>query len=164
MMKEVYIFDIDGCVMEPNFPNLPNSETQEKIVEEAIHNGNGIKLYPDFIKYYKKFCSHAESIFFVTGRKKSDFGELTEKQLKPLVKLKNFNIIYYPESKPFNLPTYFEWKLKEIKKILKSSLTENYTFYIFDDMDDHFPKLRKIAKKYDIRLQLKVIENEMSWS
>ncbi len=69
-MREVYIFDIDGCVMSPIFSDFTNDETREKIVGDAVHNGNGLKLFPDFVKYYKKYCIQGESIFFITGRKK----------------------------------------------------------------------------------------------
>ena len=172
-MREVYIFDIDGCVMSPIFPDFNNDETREKIVGDAVHNGNGIKLFPDFVKYYKKYSIQAESIFFITGRKKSEFGRLTEVHLRPLVDIKPFKVIYYPEAKPHKIRKYFNWKTKSIKEIIKDttnrknfniSTKENFTFNIFDDMNDYFSKIRKFGDKRNIQIHLTMIENENSWN
>ena len=172
-MREVYIFDIDGCIMSPIFSDFNNNEIREKLVGNAVHNGNGIKLFPDFIKYYKKYCIQAESIFFITGRKRSEFGKLTDNQLRPLVDIKTFNVIYYPEAKPHKIRKYFDWKIKNIKEIIKStnnkkhfniSSKENFTFNIFDDMNDYFSKIRKFGDKRNIQIHLTLIENKDSWN
>jgi len=131
---------------------------------DAVQNGNGIKLFPDFVKYYKKNCILAESIYFITGRKESEFGELTDKQLQPLLNLKKFDIIYYPESKLHKIQEYFDWKVKEIKGIIEKSSRGNLIFKIFDDMSEYFPKLRNFADRQDIQLHLELIETETSWS
>ncbi len=171
-MREAYIFDIDGCIMSPIFPESNNEETREKIVGDAVHNGNGLKLFPDFVKYYKKYCVQAELIFFITGRKKSEFGRLTDKHLRPLVDIKPFKVIYYPEAKPQKIRKYLNWKAKIIKVIIKSttnrehhniSTKESFVFNIFDDMNDYFSKIRKFEDKWDIRIHLTMIENENSW-
>jgi len=173
MMREVYIFDIDGCVMSPIFSDFTNDETREKIVGDAVHNGNGIKLFPDFVKYYSKYCVQAESIYFITGRKKSEFGRLTDNHLRPLVDIKPFKVIYYPEAKPHKIRKYFNWKAKRIKAIIKStnnkmhfniSTKENFTFNIFDDMNDYFSKIRKFGDKRNIQIHLTLIENKDSWN
>ena len=172
-MREIYIFDIDGCVMSPIFSDFNDNETREKIVGDAVHNGNGIKLFPDFIKYYKKYCIHAESIFFITGRKKSEFGKLTDNQLRPLVNIKKFNVIYYPEAKSHKIRKYFNWKAKRIKAIIKNtnskkhfniSNKENFRFNIYDDMNNYFSKIRKFGDKRDIQIHFTLIENENSWN
>lgn len=172
LMTEVYIFDIDGCVMSPIFPETNNEKTREKIVGDAVHNGNGIKLFPDFVKYYKKHCVKAESIFFITGRKKSEFGRLTKNHLRALVDIKPFQVIYYPEAKPHKIRKYVNWKAKTIKAIIKSttnkkhfniSTKENFTFNIFDDMNDYFSQIRKFGDKQDIQIHFTMIENENSW-
>ena len=170
-MREVYIFDIDGCVMAPIFPNFTNNETREKVVVEAVHNGNGIKLFPGFIEYYKKYCIKAESIYFITGRKESEFGELTDKQLHPLVKIKSFNVIYYPEAKSHKIGKYFDWKAKKIKEIIKNithkkdyNISNYLTFNVFDDMNDYFSKIRKFGDKRNIQIHFTMIENENSWN
>ena len=100
MKEDIYIFDIDGCIMPAIISNSEdNNHSREKTVKDSINNGQKIKLYPDFINYYKKNCERAKSIFFITGRKKSEFGSLTEVQLKPLNKIQRYQIIYYPEGK-----------------------------------------------------------------
>jgi len=172
-MREVYIFDIDGCVMSPIFSDFTNDATREKIVGDAVHNGNGIKLFPNFVKYYKKYCVQAESIFFITGRKKSEFGRLTDNHLRTLVDIKQFKVIYYPEAKPHKIRKYFNWKAKRIKSIVKSttnkkhfniSTKENFIFNIFDDMNEYFSKIRKLGDKWDIQIHLTMIKNESSWN
>ncbi|MBA7632500.1 hypothetical protein ES703_40046 [subsurface metagenome] len=172
-MREVYIFDIDGCVMSPIFSDFNNNETREKIVGDAVHNGNGIKLFPDFIKFYKKNCIQAESIFFITGRKKCEFGKLTDNQLRLLVNINPFKVIYYPEAKPHKIRKYLNWKAKRIKAIIKGttnkkhfniSTKQNFIFNIFDDMNDYFSKVRKFEEKRYIQIHLTLIENENSWN
>ncbi|HEC39757.1 hypothetical protein LCGC14_1154960 [marine sediment metagenome] len=172
-MREVYIFDIDGCVMSPIFPDFNNNESREKVVGDAVHNGNGIKLFPDFVKYYKKYCTQAESIFFITGRKRSEFGKLTNKHLLPLVNIKKFSVIYYPEAKPHKIRKYFNWKAKKIKAIIKSTTNKkdiniakkvNYIFNIFDDLNDYFLKIRRYKDKQDVQIRLTLIEDENSWN
>ena len=68
LMRDVYIFDIDGCIMPPIFSNFNSKATRDNIVKEAIKNGNGVKLYSDFVKFYEKNCVQAESVYFITGR------------------------------------------------------------------------------------------------
>ena len=172
-MREVYIFDIDGCVMAPIFSNFEKDEPREKIVGEAVHNGNGIKLFPDFVNYYRNCCVKAESIFFITGRKKSEFGSLTDKHLRPLVEIKRFNVIYYPEAKSHKKRKYFNWKAKRVKEIIKNINNEklfntpnreNLVFNIFDDLNNYFQKIRKFGDKRDIQIHLTLIENENNWN
>ena len=162
-MREVYIFDIDGCIMAPIFPESNNEETREKVVGDAVHNGNGLKLFPDFVKYYRKHCVQAESIFFITGRKKSEFGRLTDNHLRPLVNIKPFKVKYYPEAKSYKIRIYLNWKAKTIKTIIKST-TNKMHFNIFDDMNDYFSKIRKFGDNRDSKIHLTMIENENSWN
>ena len=162
-MREVYIFDIDGCIMAPIFPESNNEETREKIVGDAVHNGNGLKLFPDFVKYYRKYCVQAESIFFITGRKRSEFGRLTDNHLRPLVDIKPFKVIYYPEAKSYKIRKYLNWKAKTIKTIIKST-TNKMHFNIFDDMNEYFSKIRKFGDNRDTQIHLTMIENENSWN
>ncbi|MHA1988934.1 MAG: hypothetical protein ACW98D_20130 [Promethearchaeota archaeon] len=171
-MKEVFIFDIDGCVMAPIFANFNNDETREKIVGDAVQNGNGIKLFPDFIKYYKINCISAELVYFITGRKQSEFGDLTDRQLQPLLNLKKFDIIYYPESKPHKIQEYFDWKANKINKVIEDATKqksnkfyiETLSFNIFDDMDDYFSIIRNYGKERDIKIHFTLIESELTWN
>ena len=172
-MKEVYIFDIDGCVMPVIFKNFNGIEPRNKIINDAIKNGNKVSLYPEFIEFYKTYCREAESIYFLTGRKYKEFGNLTEKQLQILNEFRNFQIIYYPEGKSYKNRQYFGWKVKEIKKIIKKSINktlkqehskEILKFIIFDDMSDHFPKIKKIEELSNYQVQLTVIESQKNWN
>ena len=172
-MRGVYIFDIDGCIMPPIFSNFDGNESRKNIVKEVIKNGNNVNLYPDFIKFYDKNCIQAESVFFITGRKKSEFGKLTVSQLQSLANIKEFQVIYYPEGNSHKMRKYFTWKVKKVKDIIKITINgknfsknpqENGKFNIFDDLNDYFPKIRKFKDKYRVQIQLTLIENENSWN
>ena len=172
-MREVYIFDIDGCVMPPIFSNFNSNESRKNIVKEVIKNGNNVNLYADFIKFYNKYCTQAELVFFITGRKKSEFGTLTENQLKYLATIKDFHVIYYPEGNSHKIKKYFTWKSKKTKEIIKNTIKKNnfnsnsngnIRFSIFDDMNNYFPKIREFENKWDIQIQLTLIEGENNWN
>ena len=172
-MREVYIFDIDGCVMPPISSNFNSKESRKNFVKEVIKNGNIVNLYPLFIKFYEKYCTQAELVFFITGRKKSEFGTLTENQLQSLANINLFQIIYYPEGKSHKMRKYFTWKVKKIKEVIKNTIKdkrlnegskENVKFNIFDDMNDYFLKIRKLEDKWHIQINLTLIENENSWN
>ncbi len=172
-MKEVYIFDIDGCIMPSIFKNFNGREPRKKIIRDAIENGNQAKLYQEFIEFYKNHCIQAESIYFLTGRKNKEFGRFTESQLQGLTEFKDFQIIYYPERKSYKSHQYFAWKVKEIRKIIKKSikkvlgeekLKEILKFNIFDDMNNHFPKIKKIKELSNHQIHLKVIESKNNWN
>lgn len=173
MLKEVYIFDIDGCVMPPIFSDIENDESREKTIRKIVDTSNNIELYPDFIRFYDKHCKNAEMIFFITGRKGSEFGKLTENQLESLSNIRNFQIIYYPEKKSHKIRKYFSWKVKKIKKIIKNaaklkSFKDNnektIQFNIFDDMDGYFSKIEDFATHYGVQAHLSLIENDNSWN
>jgi len=172
-MREIYIFDIDGCVMPPIFSNFNSNETRKIIVKEVIKNGNNVNLYPVFIKFYEKYCIQSESVFFITGRKKSEFGKLTENQLQPLANIKLFQVIYYPEGKSHKIQKYFAWKVKEVKEIIKNAMknkrfnessNENINFNIFDDMNEYFPRIREFKDTYSVNIHLTLIDKENSWN
>jgi hypothetical protein len=173
LMKEVYIFDIDGCVMPVIFKNFNSADPRRKIISDAIKNGNKTGLYPKFIEFYKKNCREAFSVYFLTGRKYKEFGKLTGNQLRELKDYRNFQIIYYPERKSYKSHQYFAWKVKEIRKIVKNtikkdivqeSMNEKLKFNIFDDMNDHFPKIKIMKEFSNLKLQLTVIESENNWN
>jgi hypothetical protein len=109
----------------------------------------------------------------LTGRKNKEFGRFTKTQLQVLTEFKDFQIIYYPERKAYKSHQYFAWKVKEIRKIIKESikkaleeelLNEKFKFNIFDDMSEHFPKIRKIKEAMNHQIQLTVIESEKNWN
>lgn len=172
-MREIYIFDIDGCVMPSIFKNFNSGEPRKKIISDAIKNGIQANLYPEFIEFYKKYCRQAEAIYFLTGRKNKEFGKLTKNQLQILADFRDFHVIYYPERKSYKSRQYFAWKVKEIRKIVRNNiirisieenLNETIKFNIFDDMSDHFPKIRQITEILDHQIQLTVIESDNNWN
>jgi hypothetical protein len=155
------------------FKNFNSDKPRKKIIREAIENGGKAKLYTKFIEFYKKNCTLAERIYFLTGRKFKEFGKFTEKQLQILTEFKDFHVIYYPERKSYKSRQYFAWKVKEIRKIIKESikkvleqeiLNEKFKFYIFDDMNEYFPEIRSIKEILNHQLQLIVIESENNWN
>ena len=168
-MNEVYIFDIDGCIMPPIISNFDKTaKPREKMVNEAKNIGRKIKLFSNFINYYEKYCKHANSVFFITGRKHSEFGTFTESKLSILKKLKAFQIIYYPESKLHESQEYFEWKTNIVQKIIRRSITDkiygnNIIFHIFDDMNDYFPSLKELSEQNGLEVNLSLIKGEKSW-
>ena len=172
-MKEVYIFDIDGCIMPPIFSDIETDESREKTIRKIVDNSDIIELYPDFIRFYDKYCKNAEMIFFITGRKGSEFGKLTETQLGSLSNIRNFQIIYYPEKKSHKIRKYFSWKVKKIKKIIRNAVRfktfkdnneKSLKFYIFDDMDGYFSKVENFATHNGVQAHLSLIENDTSWN
>ncbi|MHA1932680.1 MAG: hypothetical protein ACW96X_09090 [Promethearchaeota archaeon] len=172
-MKEVYIFDIDGCIMPPIFSDFNMDESREKTIKKIVDNSNNLELYPDFIRFYDKHCKNAELIFFITGRKGSEFGKLTEKQLESLSNIRKFQIIYYPEKKSHKIRKYFSWKVKKIKKVIKNAIKLKNSkdnseialkFNVFDDMDGYFSKIEDFATHYGVQAELSLIDNENSWN
>ncbi|MHA1933165.1 MAG: hypothetical protein ACW96X_11525 [Promethearchaeota archaeon] len=172
-MKEVYIFDIDGCVMPPIFSDFNMEEAREKTIKKIVDNSNNLELYPNFIRFYDKHCKNAELIFFITGRKGSEFGKLTEKQLESLSNIRNFKIIYYPEKKSHKIRKYFSWKVKKIKNVIKDvaktknlkvNIDKGIKFKIFDDMDGYFSKIESFATHHGVQAHFSLIENDNSWN
>ena len=172
-MREIYIFDIDGCVIPPIFSNfIDENAPRERVVKFVEENGYKFELFPAFITFYKKNCKAAESVIFLTGRKKSEFGKLTESQLSSLTEIKSFRIIYYPEEKQNIAREYFKWKPKQIQKILKGIIGDHHfnkesrellAIKVFDDLTKYYPKVEKIAKKLKLDIQLFKIEGKESW-
>ena len=53
LAEEIYIFDIDGCIMPPIISNFNDDDkSREKTVNEIVNNRSKIKLYTEFVKYY----------------------------------------------------------------------------------------------------------------
>ncbi len=172
-MNEVYIFDIDGCIMPPIISNFDEkAEPRDKLVNEAKNIGRKLKLFSNFINYYEKSCKHAKSVFFITGRKYSEFGKLTESKLNSLKKLRAFQIVYYPESKLHESHEYFEWKSRSVQKIINKYIERNENdknygsnimFHIFDDVNDYFPSLKELYETNGLDVNFSLIEGEKSW-
>ena len=173
-MKEIYIFDIDGCVTPPIFSNfVKKNGSRKKLVEDVEKNGYKIALFPEFIYFYEKFCTNADMVIFLTGRKESEFGKLTETQLNSLNMIKRFEVIYYPEEKQNIAKEYFDWKVERIYEILNETINHdhagrdfktNINIKLYDDLVDYFPDIEKIAKELELKILLFKIEGNESWN
>jgi len=172
-MKEIYILDIDGCVMSPIFSNFVNKNgSRKKIVEDVEKNGYKIELFTEFIAFYKKYCKNAEAVIFLTGRKESEFGKLTESQLNSLFVIMDFTVIYYPEEKENRADEYYDWKVDQIHKIIKVNINgkllnreckNNLNIKLYDDLIKYFPEIEKIAKELELKIHLFKIDGNESW-
>ena len=172
-MEEIYIFDIDGCVLPPIFSNfIGKHSSREKLVVDIEKNGYKIPLFPEFLTFYEKKCKNARSVIFITGRKENEFGNLTQSQLKPLEHIKSYKVIYYPEEKEHRAQEYYDWKVDQINKILKAEIEKkkfdinqnsNLKVKIYDDMVKYFPRLKKKAKLLELELELFKIKGKKSW-
>ncbi|MHA1724876.1 MAG: HAD family acid phosphatase [Promethearchaeota archaeon] len=157
MMREIFIFDIDGCVLPQLFPNIrAGNKIKKKRELEIFKKARNTSLYPEFIQFYQERCRNASKIIFVSGRKASLFKEITEAQLKPLRAIKDFSIHYYPDKNSHEPKVYFNWKaqkmqeiiLKEWREIKKGNNGhEKVIIRIFDDMFEYFPQLRNFLKQ-----------------
>jgi hypothetical protein len=172
-MEGIYIFDLDGCVMPPIFSNFVDPhKSRHKLVNYVERNGYKITLFSSFLKFYEQYCKSAQSVVFITGRKKSEFGKLTESQLKPLIDFKPYEVIYYPEEKENRAQDYFDWKVGQINEILKHWKEDEVSYKnpnkilkakIYDDLIEYFPRIKKIAKNLNLKLELFKIKGEKSW-
>ena len=172
-MKEIFIFDMDGCVLPSMFPNIhDNGRSREELIKKVLENGDRTRLFPEFIDFYETHCKTAKSIYFMTGRQKSDLGELTATQLSPLKAIKPFQIIFYPESKSHAEKEYFDWKVARMGEIFKKYINAdlgdansktNYSFKIFDDMPDYFPRVKEMARNQGLNITLRATKGPGDW-
>ena len=155
MPSNIFIFDIDGTVM-PNLFNLRSKTLVNQIFQ--------LSLYPEFVEFYKNHCPKSVAVYFITGRKQKDYGMITEKQLRPLKRYKEFTITYFPEDKPHELEEYFIWKASSIKKIMNQWNNEITRFHIYDDLEGLFPVIfQKISSKVHF-YTLNLIQAQVDWN
>lgn len=172
-MKEIFIFDIDGCILPQIFPSIyENNGTSEKLIREAAKKSKAISIYSDFIKFYEKYCKNAYYVVFITGRQKSYFNEITDKQLSPLKIIKLFDVFYYPEDRAHTTEQYFNWKVEKIKECFNGNIKiiidnkiskSEFYFKIFDDMDGYFTRIKEIAEERELNYILKSISSPEMW-
>ncbi len=140
----VHLLDIDDCILKSNFPNLSlEDQDVQKIVENVNEMGLKTKLYPEFLNFAQRNFDRFSRLFFITGRKRSHFEDLTKFQLKDLANLGlNMEIIYYPEALKHTPSSYNGFKALVINEIIeKYGLAER--IYIYDDITDYFDKINK---------------------
>jgi len=100
-MIDIFIFDIDGCIMPDIFPNIKEIKIDNKIADhEYTKKASNVSLFPEFIEFYKKNCPNSLAVYFLTGRKQKYYGRITQSQLKPLKIYKRYSIKHFPDNKP----------------------------------------------------------------
>ncbi len=172
-MKEIHVFDIDGCVLTSQFPNISeNNQSGEKGVREVLEISEKVSLFPEFLIFYENRCKVANEVIFLTGRQESEFGKLTRNQLKPLEEIRAYRIYFYPEEKSHRAKEYFDWKVVKIQEIFDSVIkransshipVNHFVFRIFDDMSDYFSRIKNIAERFNLTVSLTLINRPKDW-
>ena len=163
-MSDIFIFDIDGCIMPNVFPIIKDAKNENKTInQENVKEVSKLSLFPEFIEFYKRNCRDSLAVYFLTGRKQNYYGKITESQLKPLKIYKNYIIKHFPDKKSHDLKEYFHWKTKTIKNIMNQWSQDSVRFHIYDDLEELFPLIIKeisaIVRNYDCKL----IQEQGDW-
>lgn len=163
-MSDIFIFDIDGCIMPNAFPIIKDAKNENDAKnQEILKKASKLSLFPEFIEFYKKNCAKSLAVYFITGRKQKYYGKITESQLKPLKIYKNYLIKHFPDNKSHNIKEYFHWKANAIKRIINQWPQDLVRFHIYDDLKDLFPiifqKISPKIKNYKCRL----IQKQLDW-
>lgn len=163
--KIVNIYDIDGCILPSKFPNLYESINPIEIKRK----GASLKPYPNFIKYYHNVASNTLKSIFITGRKRSEFRDLTNFQLYPIICFDNYTYpIYYPEYLDHNEKQYYNFRIGILIDLIETLVHkyQDLAIRIFDDDPSYFDQLFEIiANKGDpkYRLTLYHIQSNEDW-
>jgi len=164
-MGNIFIFDIDGCIMPNIFPFVKDIKIENEINnQEIIKKASNLSLFPEFIEFYKRNCRDSLAVYFLTGRKQKYYGKTTEKQLKPIRIYKNYIIKHYPDKKTYTLTEYFQWKVDNIKEIIIKWLSYDVKFHIFDDLEDLFPILFREIPHIATEYNCKLIQEQSDWA
>jgi len=151
--RNMFIFDIDGCIMPSLFPNLKAQDPEERdaLIKKVIQKGVGMKPYSSFSRFLKNNVRHDDLIYFVTGRQESSFGNLTRHQLVKYIYLTKTlpEIIFYPEHGTYEEKSYLKWKHETIRDLLQIG----YFHHVFDDMNGYFDPLENVhgCKCYQVQ-------------
>lgn len=164
IMGDIFIFDIDGCIMPNIFSTVDKTKMDdETIIQSRIDRFTDISLFPEFVEFYRKNCTVSLAVYFITGRKRKDYGKITEFQLTPLKIHKDYKIKHFPDKKPHILKVYFHWKAKIIKSIMEKWFKDSIRFYIYDDLEDLFPIIFKEIPAVNNDYKCKLIQGQEDW-
>ena len=164
VMGDIFIFDIDGCIMPNIFPLIKESKkVDERINQEIVKRASDISLFPEFIEFYKQNCTKSLAVYFITGRKQKYYGKITESQLRPLKIYKNYTIKHFPDNKPHILKKYFLWKAKTIKDIMNQWSHDSVRFHIYDDLKEIFYLITKEVPPIVRNYNCKLIQEQGDW-
>lgn len=160
MNNSIFLIDIDGCILPNLFTNYgwAKKQDQDIVIKEVNEKGKDVRLFPNFIEYYRVICKDAQKIYFITGRQEAPFRNLTLINLKALWDLQyDFTIIWYPPDRKHTSKKYFKWKTNTIKTLIKgyTKTSAKYglknSFYIYDDLSKYFPKIIKYTNRHKIK-------------
>ena len=165
--KVWYFIDIDGCIMPDMFSNVFYKDDQEKLIQIASVYKNAreknYQLYPEFIEFYTRINSNElceiEEITFVTGRQDNCFGWLTEKQLKPLEKLRWFHIYYFYNFSKHTNKVYKNFKVSTVLNALEFNEFRG-VLKIYDDWD----LSKEFEDALDVPFEFNLIEKKEDWN
>lgn len=139
----VCVFDIDGTIMNDVFKSQENWLP----VEQARNLLRTPKISTNFIKFFYniKNCEY----YFVTGRTKKSFGDITYEQLSVLnVDLTN-KIIFMPDDMPTTYDNYYLFKITTTTSLFQQS---SKTYHIvFDDRDSYYSSLKQTLEQHNIK-------------
>lgn len=150
-MMNVFFFDIDGCILPCIMPVLPNEEKEQIIMVNNIKEKmKGISLYPNFIDFFNRYCKTKNSlVYFITGRKKSQFYDITNEQLFSLSNKKH-NVFYFPEDGIYTVEYYKWWKIEMMSGLFNQTVgckhNHKYTYFLFDDNTFYFKDLKRMIR------------------
>ncbi|GAG69306.1 unnamed protein product, partial [marine sediment metagenome] len=156
----IHIFDIDGCITTSFFPNI------EKIVDiqETKLILSSAKLFFFFKIYFSSIPKdNLTKVYFLTGRKTEYYREETINLLSELG-VKEDQIIFYPNNYTYSRLRYFTFKTYNCLRIILKDKKKSKV-YIYDDLPDYFPKLRKILKNQEyFNVSYYEIRDQIDWS
>jgi len=162
-MADIYIFDIDGCIMPNLFLNFTedsdNSGTLNSNLKDEVAR---LDLFPEFIEFYRHNCINSLAIYFITGRKRKDYDKITEQQLFLVRKFKNFSLKFYPDDKSHIKKDYFVWKFEMITNIISQYRQSYANFYIYDDFKDIIFTLKKL-NSFHHNIHCTLIQAKTDW-
>lgn len=162
---DVYLFDIDGCAMPVAFPKLlaeeQSPEKQLEIAREVNKKARRLKPYPNFLKFLNEIVKPEDVICFITGRKKSFFGQLTYHHLKDILTITNTpgKIIFYPESGCYVEEYYLNWKWITVTAYTQ----KNANNYVFDDASGYFDQMIYTAELLNRKTSCFYACDDESW-
>lgn len=162
-MADIYIFDIDGCIMSNLFQNFADdSDISENLNNSLKEKVTNLRIFPEFFNFYKLNCVNSSVIYFITGRKQNEYGEITKRQLSALKKYKNFFLKFYPDEKSHIKKEYIDWKYSIITRIIDYHRKDSKNIHIYDDFEDLISRLREIIS-LNLKIHCNLIQKQTDW-
>jgi hypothetical protein len=158
-MANVYIFDIDGCIMPNLFQNFGEDVDELPSFKDAVTN---LRIFPEFLDFYKRNCANSLAVYFITGRTRKEYGRATQRQLRPLKQYQAYLLKFYPNDKPHVKKEYFKWKYDNITQIIGQHRIDAENIHIYDDFEDIIFQLREI-RSLKFKVHCNLIRKQKDW-